>query len=253
MSNHLDGKQRHLKRESITNRIVRALLNPAHFSKWFTRSIYRIIGKDITNRGERVDIVYAENLAFDKMDMYQKSHYRRYEFACKMLSSGAVVGDMACGTGYGTVMMSKVAKRVHGYDISSVINFVRERYAEMTNIIFTQTDLLAIDAPEYFDVIVSFETLEHFTPTLVPRLLQKFHGMLKKTGALIISTPYDQEETEASRVHHRSFNITEDKLDKWITNSGFKREKLFYQNYATHEIDEQLKAKDFMVAICRKR
>jgi len=39
----------------------------------------RVLGKDLTNDGERVDInLSQEDISFESLDMYQKSHYMRY-------------------------------------------------------------------------------------------------------------------------------------------------------------------------------
>ena len=220
--------------------------------RWLSRLTKRALGRDFTNRGERVDIVYDGQINFEKLDLYQKSHYRRYQFACGLIGSDAVVGDLACGTGYGTVMLATVAREAFGYDISPVIAVVRRRYARVPNASFAQADILQIEADARFDAIVSFETLEHFPPTLVPAVLGTFNAMLRKGGRLILSTPYNQEETDASRMHHRSFFITEKVLNDWITAAGFSLDRLYYQNYETHEIREHLAAKDFMIAVCGK-
>jgi SAM-dependent methyltransferase len=220
--------------------------------RWLSRLSKRALGRDFTNRGERVDIVYDGHLDFEKLDVYQKSHFRRYQFACGTMGSGASVGDLACGTGYGTVMLATVAREAFGYDISPVVDVVRKRYAGIPNVTFARADILQIEAEARFDAIVSFETLEHFPPALVPAVLGKFNAMLKKGGKLVLSTPYDQEETAASRLHHRSFHITEKVLKDWITAAGFALDRLYYQNYDTHEIREDLAARDFMIALCGK-
>jgi SAM-dependent methyltransferase len=220
--------------------------------RWLLRLTKRALGRDFTNRGERVDIVYSSSINFAKLDIYQKSHYRRYQFASLRLGEQPVVGDIACGTGYGTVMLAAFSQSAVGYDISPIINIVRERYSHIPNVSFQQADILLLEANGTFDTIVSFETLEHFPPAQIPTILRKFNSMLKRDGKLIISTPYNQEETHASRVHHRSFYITESVLSGWLRSAEFALERLFYQNYLTHEIKEQLPTKDFMVAVCRK-
>lgn len=212
----------------------------------------RVLGIDYTDRGERVDIRYRAQIDFDRLDIYQKSHFRRYQFACGMVKPDARVGDLACGTGYGTVMLAAVAGHATGYDISPVIDIVRSRYAKISNVAFVQADILRLEETGKFDTIVSFETLEHFPPALVGEVLRKFNGMLAADGLLIVSTPYNQEETPATRVHHRSFNITETVLTGWVESAGFTLGSFYYQNYQTHELRESLETKDFMVAVCRK-
>jgi 2-polyprenyl-3-methyl-5-hydroxy-6-metoxy-1,4-benzoquinol methylase len=237
---------------SNIRRFTQILNDPRRGFRWLQRVTRRALGLDITSNGERVDIVYDGHVNFAKLDMYQKSHFRRYQFACRMLQREAIVGDMACGTGYGTVMMGAAARRAYGYDISPVINVVQKRYSRIENVSFTQGDLLEIKGKETFDTIVSFETLEHFPPALILEVLKKFNSLLVRNGRLIISTPYNQEETAASRVHHRSFYINERLIKQWVVDAGFTLDKLFYQNYATHEIEDNLLMKDFMIATCTK-
>jgi len=203
------------------DRLIQFLLDPRRVFGWITRITRRALGLDFTSNGERVDIVFSTKINFDRLDMYQKSHLRRYQFASSLLVSDTIVGDIACGTGYGTVMMGATARSVNGYDISPIIDVVRKRYAAIRNVSFIQCDILQIKEIPTFDVIVSFETLEHFTPEQVVKVLQKFHSLLVRNGRLIISTPYNQEDSVASRVHHRSFNITEEVLTKCVSASHF--------------------------------
>lgn len=199
-----------------------------------------------------MDIIYRGQIRFDRLDMYQKSHFRRYQFACSLLGPDMVVGDLACGTGYGTVMLASVSRRASGYDISPVVDVVRARYAGIANVSFQQADILKLEEKAAFDAIVSFETLEHFPPDLAVEVLRKFSSMLRGEGMLVLSTPYNQEETPASRRHHRSFRITEEVLTGWLSAAGFSVGRILYQNYESHDVREELGARDFMVAVCRK-
>lgn len=59
----------------------------------------------------------------------------------------------------------------------------------------TSLDLLDIKEipwkyrPDFFDIIVFSETIEHIDPTLAPMLLMELSNSLKKDGLLILSTP----------------------------------------------------------------
>jgi len=232
--------------------LERLIQLPSRALRWARRKATRALGRDYTDLGERVDIIYKEPVRFDGLDMYQKSHFRRYQFACGLLRPDMAAGDLACGTGYGTAMLASVARLARGYDISPVIEVVRARYAAIANVSFQQADILGLDEEAAFDAVVSFETLEHFPPGLVVEVLRKFHSMLRADGLLVLSTPFNQEETPASRRHHRSFRITEKVLAGWLAAAGFSVDRILYQNYQSHEIQEELSVKDFMVAVCRK-
>ena len=57
--------------------------------------------------GERVDIFISDKMNISEMDIYQLSHLRRYECASDYLPVNTLCADLACGTGYGSVLLSK--------------------------------------------------------------------------------------------------------------------------------------------------
>ena len=208
--------------------------------------------------GERVDIQlqYSPDVDFSKLDMYQQNHFRRYEFAKEMVKQGDVCGDFACGTGYGSVMISGKAKEVIGADLDKVvIDAIRERYAAKKNVKFLNENLLNLSYNNYFDTILSFETIEHFTEEGIGLLLKIFAAALKKNGQLIFSTPYMQERSEAAMKlgFHLTFYINEVKIKNWLNEAGFKVELYRYQNYDTQSIEIELEKKEFIICIANKK
>ena len=90
-------------------------------------------------------------------------HWHRYAFA-HALASGRRVLDAACGEGYGSAMLARAASSVLGLDIGQdAVTHARQRYGQATNLRFERADVTALDdyADRQFDLIVSFETLEH--------------------------------------------------------------------------------------------
>ena len=75
---------------------------------------------DLAGGGERVDIEWASEISFDRFDIYQRSHFRRYEFAQSTLY-GDRCGDFACGTGYGTGMLAEKFNTVIGADLNAEV------------------------------------------------------------------------------------------------------------------------------------
>ena len=206
-------------------------------------------------KGERVDFTYSNRLDIKKLDMFQLNHYRRYEFACKIIEKTGTCGDFACGTGYGSVMLSKISKKVIGADINSgVIKVITKRYRHITNVEFLNANLLDITFNSIFDHIVSFETIEHFSEENIPVLLGIYSKSLKPGGKLIISTPYLQECNDAALKlgHHLTFYIDEAMINKWLTHAGFKPLLYKYQNYHTHIIEDALEKKDFIICVAQK-
>lgn len=205
--------------------------------------------------GERVDIQLQKAFNFEKLDIYQKNHFRRYEFAKSIIANGDICGDFACGTGYGSVLISDKANKVIGADIDlKVINAIKERYKEKNNVTFFNENLLNLNYVNTFDTVISFETIEHFAEEDIKNLLEIFSKSLKKNGKLIFSTPYNQEKSEAAMKlgFHLTFYINEDKIKNWLNAAGLKIETIKYQNYQTHLIEEISDNKEFIICVARK-
>jgi SAM-dependent methyltransferase len=114
-------------------------------------------------------------------------HFNRYRF-CQQFVSGKKVLDAACGIGYGARLLAEAgAQHVHAIDIShEAITAARSYYAH-PNIHFEVCDLLTFSANGAYDVIVSFETIEHIADT--KRYLQVVQNCLKPAGLYFVSTP----------------------------------------------------------------
>lgn len=211
---------------------------------------------NLEGNGERVDIIHKQYVDFDKFDMYQKSHYSRYEFAKKCIAQNSVCGDFACGTGYGSIMLADKAKKVVGVDINlKVINEIRNRYKMVKNVEFIHSDLLDLSYESIFDTIVSFETIEHLAESDILKLLQIYNKALKSKGKIIFSTPYMQERSVNAKKlgFHLTFNINEEKITEWLDRTNFTVESFKYQNYKTHLIQEVLEPKDFIIGMAQKK
>lgn len=206
--------------------------------------------KNLENNGERMDIDYY-NMDYNNFDIYQKSHYKRYEFVKNFLKSEDIVGDFACGSGYGSMMMSEKCNLVIGNDLcQTTIDEVNNRY-NTDKVKFEQKNILKIDYNNFLNKIVSFETIEHFDENDIEQLFSVFHNSLKNDGKLIFSTPYNQEQSENSMRFHKTFYIVEEKIKKLLY-PYFEIESFFYQNYDTHEIGNSIYPKHFLIAIAKK-
>lgn len=209
----------------------------------------------LSDKGERVDIDYNRNQSLDSFDIYQKNHLKRYEFVKTMLSENDIVGDFACGTGYGTQILSEKSAKVIGVDISEkVIKAVKKRYAKNVKTEFVASNILDLTYKNYFDRIVSFETVEHLDEADIPRVFQVFFDALKNNGKLVFSVPYMQEKSEAAikMGFHKTFYIDERKIEEWLRQAGFKVNYYKYQNYETHLVEDRLEKKDFIICEASK-
>lgn len=115
-------------------------------------------------------------------------HLHRYGFAREFVR-GKKVLDLACGEGYGTTMLAKEADEVIGIDIdAATIKHASRRYVK-GNLRFIRSSItqLVIEGKKIFDVIVSFEALEHIEEH--DKAMAEVKRLLKDDGIFIISTP----------------------------------------------------------------
>ncbi len=124
-------------------------------------------------------------------------HLKRYELA-SAYCHGKVVLDAACGVGYGTAYLGRTAASVLGVDLDEdAIAYAQERYAA-ANVSFAVSDVVNVQvAPETFDVVCSFETIEHLREP--GAFVAEVARVLKSTGVLIASTPQASETTRSPR------------------------------------------------------
>src|SRR5206468_162323 len=115
-------------------------------------------------------------------------HWHRYVFA-RTFARGKRVLDAACGEGYGSALLAAEADSVLGMDIDdAAIAHAQARYGERTNLRFERGDCTALDvAAGSFDMIVSFETLEHVQAQRA--LIAGFARALADDGVLFVSSP----------------------------------------------------------------
>lgn len=116
-------------------------------------------------------------------------HTQRYLFAQNFVK-GKIVLDAACGEGYGSNLLSEYAKEVFALDIDEkTILEASEKYSK-PNLHFNIGTIKALPYEDnFFDVIVSFETIEHVNENIQYSFLTEIKRVLKPTGLLIISTP----------------------------------------------------------------
>ena len=115
-------------------------------------------------------------------------HLKRYDFA-RQFCADADVLDAACGVGYGSAYLASVAQSVVGVDVSSdAIAYARERYGGPRTS-FREMDVTALAfADETFDVVCSFETLEHVREP--DAAVREAARVLRPAGVYVVSTPH---------------------------------------------------------------
>lgn len=122
-------------------------------------------------------------------DAIERAHLARYNFA-KPYCAGQRVADIASGTGYGMKILATVAQSVEGYDRESL----GQRYV---------IDLEKQSWSENYDVIVSFETIEHLAN---PDFF--LANAARSAPLLILSTPTG-EKPGANPFHKQTWSAGE--------------------------------------------
>ncbi|MDB5415462.1 MAG: hypothetical protein JWR10_3797 [Rubritepida sp.] len=137
------------------------------------------VSKELEWSGERFVVGRTGDIEFE--------HYHRYLFAAQFCA-GKEVLDIACGEGYGSVLLSQVAASVFGVDVAAeVVALATANYAAPGRR-FEVGSCLAIPAPDHsVDVVVSFETIEHIAEH--EEFLAEIRRVLRPGGIAIISTP----------------------------------------------------------------
>ena len=117
-------------------------------------------------------------------------HWHRYAFA-RRFAAGKRVLDAACGEGYGTALLAAVAADAVGVDVDpAVVAHARAQYGDRARLRYGEGSVIALSfAPASFDLVVSFETIEHLAAGDQPRMLAEFARVLAPGGMLLLSSP----------------------------------------------------------------
>lgn len=138
-------------------------------------------------------------------------HLNRYHFGAQFVKDKRVL-DVACGTGYGSAILAENAAFVEGIDISrEAIDYAISNYSTH-NIRFTQASVDKLPYPDnYFDVVISFETIEHVDGATQVNCLNEIKRVLVEDGILVISTPNHDiyKEKGENQFHIKELNYTE--------------------------------------------
>jgi SAM-dependent methyltransferase len=141
-------------------------------------------------------------------------HWHRYSYALPFVE-GKCVLDVASGEGYGSAFLAAHARLVYGVDISEeAVQHARRSYSR-DNLHYIQGGAEAIPIPgeHCFDVIVSFETIEHLDQEGQDRFAAEVGRLLKPDGVLLVSTPnratYSKDGVQGNPYHFHEFSKDE--------------------------------------------
>jgi SAM-dependent methyltransferase len=166
-------------------------------------------------------------------------HMARYRLAAR-LAPGRRALDAACGEGYGTAMLAAAGADVVGVGVdAATVEHARRRYGLDVRV----GDVLALPFDDAsFDLVVSFETIEHTAEPL--RMLDELRRVLLPDGLLLISTPNAREYRIDNEFHVEELE-PEVLLDALRTRFPSVR-ALYQQNFLTSVVvdEDRLAAAD---------
>lgn len=186
----------------------------------------------------------------------RRDHRNRYEFACEQLQvlpSEPKILDLACGIGYGSLMLSNSTQGlVTGVDIDEgAIQYAKTHYGD-TKVNYICADAKTVNLmQDQFNAITSFETIEHVD--FAQLLVDKFYSLLKKNGVLICSTPNEDVmpyDSDKFKYHVKHYTVSE--LINLLSSAGFKNIELYTQHDPMH--GEVVEGQDgsFIIAVAIK-
>jgi GT2 family glycosyltransferase/2-polyprenyl-3-methyl-5-hydroxy-6-metoxy-1,4-benzoquinol methylase/glycosyltransferase involved in cell wall biosynthesis len=138
-------------------------------------------------------------------------HYHRYAMVSDVVTEKDVL-DIACGEGYGSSFMADVARSVIGVDIAKAAVKHASTTYKKPNLKFRQGSAINLAfADASFDVVVSFETIEHLVEQA--QMLAEIRRVLRPNGVLIISSPnrpiYSEESGKHNEFHVKELDFNE--------------------------------------------
>ena len=153
----------------------------------------------------------------------EMEHLLRYQ-AVVGLAAGKAVLDAASGEGYGSALIAGQAREVVGLDVDpQAVAQAQVKYPR-PNLAFVRGSVERLPFPDArFDLVVSFETIEHVHPEAQEAFLVEIKRVLRPGGLLVMSTPdrrlYSDRPGYRNQFHLREFyrQEFEDFLHRWFS------------------------------------
>ncbi|CAM3497821.1 class I SAM-dependent methyltransferase [Cytobacillus oceanisediminis] len=203
----------------------------------------------LENTGERI---IPEELPITNGMLLE--HLARYYFSL-YYAKGRVL-DIACGTGYGSKIMAKSKKEEINEIIAVDIDEETLKYARQNHyhphVKYVKADAADEKLPDdlgLFDVITSFETIEHLETE--EAFLDNLFKMLKPGGILILSTPFGAGRGKPTREPFHIHQLTEEEFIELFEPYGDT--EFYYQRSVLIEPKREGKHYPIGIAVCRKR
>jgi len=185
-------------------------------------------------------------------------HIKRYLLA-RSYCEGKRVLDAGCGAGYGSKLLSHIAESVHAVDVAEdALAFCQKTYAS-PNLTWNRSDVreLEVDRGAY-DVVTSFEVIEHLKRQDIPAYLEGLHSALTPDGVALISTPNRLVAQQWDNPHHHT-EMTREEFERTLSEyftvesmlgqvTWSQDREVSGQSYVSRRVTDD---DDMFIAVCR--
>ena len=115
-------------------------------------------------------------------------HLIPYEFLRKQ-AKGKSVLEIGCGDGYGSACLAEAARKVTGIDYEEAVIYQAQNKYRGANLEFARMDAANLQfADNSFDIVCSFQVIEHIPEDRLARYLSEARRVLKDDGKFYLST-----------------------------------------------------------------
>lgn len=154
---------------------------------------------------------------WDSIEQYIEyiRHLSAYVLLAKPFVSNKSLLEIGCGTGYGAALLSETAKNMTAIDLSkSLIEECKIKYNK-DNLAYMVADGLKLPFKDNsFDVVFTFQVIEHIEPDVVLSFIKEVERVLKNNGVFLTSTPNRRLrllpfQTPWNKEHKKEYNRRE--------------------------------------------
>jgi 2-polyprenyl-3-methyl-5-hydroxy-6-metoxy-1,4-benzoquinol methylase len=178
----------------------------------------------------------------------EREHMDRYNFVKEFVKEKRVL-DVAGGSGYGSFLLASVndVKEVYSVELDeNAVRYANYRYPhpKLKRLI---ANAESFTNPEYYDVIVSFETIEHLNEP--EKFIESVIKSLSKDGIFIVSTPIVKQTSKSvNNPYHSiewSLNDFKSFLGKKFVIKDINIQNLYYVEKGFTSLIKRLRDKVF--------
>ncbi len=230
------------------NPIPFIISQPHSFNSGIMKEVPIYSHREILQMRKVAKKIYLEAYETKKNTAWREGDVLRmhYEFAKKYLRADDLVLDVACGKGFGSILLSSYAHQVIGADLSAEFIFEAKKNIHIQNLSFEIQDACKMNFKnESFDSVVSMETIEHINDK---KFLSEVYRVLRSNGLFIVSTPQNGSGSAPLIPYHlREYSLY--KFKKLLSRYFCIQD--FYSFHSNYVMRGEHKGTG-MMAICKK-